>query len=82
MTEQAHEPGPNQIKRQRLTTVTVERPRCPACGGIKLHQYRTLADQGPIRPVVHEDVRIAPLREYLRRPSRRARTAGWLWPLR
>jgi len=46
MSEHAHEPGPNQIKRQRLTTVTVERPRCPACGGVKLRKYRTLADQG------------------------------------
>jgi hypothetical protein len=33
-------------KRPRLATVSVERPRCPACGGVKLHKYRTLADQG------------------------------------
>ena len=32
--------------RRRLTTITVERPRCPACGGVKLRKYRTLADQG------------------------------------
>ena len=32
--------------RQRLMTITVERPRCPACGGVKLRKYRTLADQG------------------------------------
>jgi hypothetical protein len=32
--------------RQRLTTITIERPRCPACGGVKLHKYRSLADQG------------------------------------
>ena len=31
--------------RRRLTTITVERPRCPACGGVKLQKYRTLADQ-------------------------------------
>ncbi len=41
---------PIQVKpagdRGRLTTVTVERPRCPACGGVKLHKYRTLTDQG------------------------------------
>ena len=46
MTEQAYEAKPNPIKRRRLSTVTVERPRCPACGGVKLHKYRTLADQG------------------------------------
>ncbi len=32
--------------RRRLTTITVERPRCPECGGAKLRKYRTLADQG------------------------------------
>jgi len=26
--------------------ITVERPRCPSCGGVKLHKYRTLTDQG------------------------------------
>jgi hypothetical protein len=46
MTEHANEAKPNRIKRRRLTTVTVERPRCPGCGGVKLHKYRTLADQG------------------------------------
>ena len=46
MTEQAHEPGPNRMKRPRLTTVAVERPRCPACGGIRLRKYRSIRDQG------------------------------------
>ena len=46
MTDQTHEPGPNQTKRRRLTTITVERPRCPTCGEVKLHKYRTVADQG------------------------------------
>jgi len=46
MSEHANEPRPNQIKRRRLTTVTVKRPRCPACGGVKLRKYRSLADQG------------------------------------
>jgi len=46
MTELAHEPGPYGMKRQRLTTVIVERPGCPACGRVKLRKYRTLADQG------------------------------------
>jgi DNA-directed RNA polymerase subunit M/transcription elongation factor TFIIS len=31
---------------RRLTTVTVERPRCPVCRGVRLRKYRTLADQG------------------------------------
>ena len=46
MTEQACEPKPNRMKRQRLAMITVERPRCPSCGGVKLRKYRTLADQG------------------------------------
>lgn len=29
-----------------LETVTYERPRCPACGGVRLVKYRSLADQG------------------------------------
>ncbi len=32
--------------RQRLTTVTVERPRCPSCQGVKHRKYRSVADQG------------------------------------
>ena len=44
--ESAHEPGPNRMKRQRLAMITIERPRCPSCGGVKLHKYRTLANQG------------------------------------
>ena len=32
--------------RRRLTTVTVERPRCPACGGVRLLKYRSITDQG------------------------------------
>ncbi len=46
MTELAQEPGPDRMKRRRLTTVTVERPRCPACGGVRLHKYRSIRDQG------------------------------------
>ncbi len=34
------------MKLRRLSTVTVERPRCPECGGVRLRKYRTLADQG------------------------------------
>jgi hypothetical protein len=46
MTESEAQAGPMPDKRPRLATVSVERPRCPACGGVKLHKYRTLADQG------------------------------------
>ena len=46
MTGPAHQPAPEGMKRRRLATITIERPRCPACGGVKLHKYRTLADQG------------------------------------
>jgi len=46
MTECTHEAAPDRKGPRRLATVTVERPRCPRCGGVKLHKYRTLADQG------------------------------------
>ena len=46
MIEPTHEPKPDRIKRQRLPMVTVERPRCPACGGVKLRKYRSITDQG------------------------------------
>ncbi len=32
--------------RQPLKSITVERPRCPACKGVELHKYRTLTNQG------------------------------------
>ena len=46
MIEQAGKPARKGIKRQRLATITVERPRCPACGGVKLRKYRSITDQG------------------------------------
>jgi len=46
VTEQAHEHRPYPLKRQRLAMITVERPRCPSCNGVKLRKYHTLADQG------------------------------------
>jgi hypothetical protein len=46
MTESLHEPVPNVAKPRRLATVTVERPRCPACGGVRLRKYRSIRDQG------------------------------------
>jgi hypothetical protein len=46
MTEQAHEPGPDGMKRRGLTKTTVERSRRPACRGVKLRKYRSLTDQG------------------------------------
>ncbi len=39
----AHDHRPN---RRRLPTIVVERPRCPACGGVRLAKYRSIADQG------------------------------------
>ena len=41
MTEPVHAPGPTRLNRHRLTTSTAERPRCPACGGMRLQPYRT-----------------------------------------
>ena len=32
--------------RRRLETVVFPRPRCPACGGVRLLKYRSLSDQG------------------------------------
>lgn len=32
--------------RPTLETITVERPRCPRCLGIRLHKYRSIRDQG------------------------------------
>ncbi len=46
MTECTHEPQPNRMKRQRLPTIVVERPRCPACHGVRLRKYRSQRDQG------------------------------------
>ncbi|MCC7291478.1 MAG: hypothetical protein IT449_05385 [Phycisphaerales bacterium] len=37
-----HEPR----RYQRLATVVVQRPRCPACDGVRLMKYRSIADQG------------------------------------
>ena len=45
MTEQsAAKPRPTHPS--RLPTITVERPRCPACGGVRLRKYRSVTDQG------------------------------------
>lgn len=46
MIANSHEHKPNRLKPRRLTTITVERPRCPACDGVRLRKYRTLSDQG------------------------------------
>jgi len=32
--------------RRMLETVTVDRPRCPKCGGVLLRKYRSIRDQG------------------------------------
>lgn len=34
------------VGRQRLDTVYVERPRCPACGSTRFRRYRSQHDQG------------------------------------
>jgi DNA-directed RNA polymerase subunit M/transcription elongation factor TFIIS len=44
--EHLDEPEPKGMKRPRLTTISVERPRCPTCGSVKLSKYRSLTDQG------------------------------------
>ena len=36
----------NDSPRRPLETVSVERPRCPACGGVRLRKYRSIRDQG------------------------------------
>lgn len=40
------EPKPDSVKRDRLETVTYERPKCPSCGGIELVKTRSVHDQG------------------------------------
>lgn len=32
--------------RRALETVTLERPRCPRCHGVRLRKYRSIRDQG------------------------------------
>jgi uncharacterized protein with PIN domain len=56
MVERMNEPVPKSMKRRsseeismkrrRLATVTVERPRCPRCNGVLLRKYRSVRDQG------------------------------------
>ena len=43
-----HAQGQAQKKtgHRRLTTITVTRPRCPNCNGVRLRKYRSLRDQG------------------------------------
>lgn len=40
------EPKADALKRDRLETVTYERPKCPACGSIELVKTRSVHDQG------------------------------------
>ena len=37
---------PPKPSRRRLETITMPRPRCPDCHGVKLRKYRSLSDQG------------------------------------
>ncbi len=46
MTEREDDRMSKAPKPERLATITVERPRCPACGGVRLRKYRSVADQG------------------------------------
>jgi len=45
MNEPSHPPA-SKVHVGRLATVTVERPRCPACGSAALRKYRSIRDQG------------------------------------
>ena len=36
----------NELPNRPLETISVERPRCPACGGYRLRKYRSIRDQG------------------------------------
>ncbi len=43
----AHDGGTSRpAQHGPLETVTFPRPRCPACGGVRLIKYRSIADQG------------------------------------
>ena len=41
-----HDNASRGSSRRRLETIVVPRPRCPACGGVRLRKYRSLSDQG------------------------------------
>jgi hypothetical protein len=38
--------GALKPKFQRLKLLTFKRPKCPACGSVKLRKYRSISDQG------------------------------------
>ncbi|MEK6676725.1 MAG: hypothetical protein AABZ47_13865 [Planctomycetota bacterium] len=46
MIEDCQSSGVPLAKRRLLETVTVHRPRCPACGCSQVTKYRSLVDQG------------------------------------
>ena|GEM_PF-4010462 len=46
MTGQTDSMTETSTGRRRLPTVTVKRPRCPVCGGVRLYKYRSLSDLG------------------------------------
>lgn len=46
MTELKPRAGDDEGRRRRLETITLPRPRCPHCGGIRLMKYRSIRDQG------------------------------------
>jgi hypothetical protein len=42
----AQNDGAPKRKFQRLKLFTFERPKCPACGSVRLRKYRSINDQG------------------------------------
>ena len=46
MISDPQNPLPFRKQRRVLETITVERPRCPRCGGVLLRKYRSIRDQG------------------------------------
>ena len=46
MSDHSRQSPRSDMSDRRLATVTVERPRCPACSSAALRKYRSLRDQG------------------------------------
>jgi len=46
VTELKPRTGDDEGRKPRLETITLPRPRCPRCGGIRLMKYRSIRDQG------------------------------------
>jgi hypothetical protein len=46
MPKHEHGETVDDLPRARLQTITLARPRCPACRGAALRKYRSIRDQG------------------------------------